>query len=213
MFKLMEEQKSNRILIADDHEMLLELFSLYLQSSSGNDVVTVNTLDEALAVIRDDAPFSLALLDWNMPGMLGVHGLRRVMSAIDPAPVAILTAEISPRAVNEVLAAGAAGIVLKASGIRSLNSAIDLMLNGERYLPVDMLIAQRDIEDRGCDTLSAKEMEVLREIAKGRRNKEICGDLQLALPTVKMYISALCRKLGAKNRLHATVIARDLGIL
>ena len=65
----------------------------------------------------------------------------------------------------------------------------------------------------GTDELTPREMMILTEISKGKRNKEICADLQLALPTVKMHVSALCRKLRAKNRLHATVLARDLGLI
>ncbi|MEN9408770.1 MAG: hypothetical protein RL216_744 [Pseudomonadota bacterium] len=213
LFPMTRDDQKVRIMIADDHEMVLEVFRLYLQSNTSFEVTTANTLDEALAATREQGPFSLSLLDWNMPGMQGVQGLRRALQLADSNPVGIITGDISRKGVDEVLAAGAAGIVLKSSGIRSLTNAIGLMLNGERYLPFNLMVAQRDNDDRKSDALTPKELQVLSEIAKGRRNKEICAELQIAMPTVKMHITAICRKLEAKNRLHATVVARDLGIL
>lgn len=213
MFAMTREDQKVSILIADDHEMLLEVFRLYLQSGPQYEVSTANTLEDALAATREHGPFDLTLLDWNMPGMQGVNGLRRALQLAKARPVGIITGDISPKAVDEVLAAGASGIIMKSSGIRSLTNAIGLMLNGERYLPFDLMIAQRESDERTNDALTPKEKQVLTEIAKGRRNKEICAELQLALPTVKMHITAICRKLGANNRLHATVVARDLGIL
>jgi len=202
-----------KVLLADDHEMLLDVFTLFLQGTSLYEVTTAKRFEEAASHIQRCGAPDLTVLDWNMPGMQGVQGLRRALQLADSNPVGIITGDISRKGVDEVLAAGAAGIVLKSSGIRSLTNAIGLMLNGERYLPFNLMVAQRDNDDRKSDALTPKELQVLSEIAKGRRNKEICAELQIAMPTVKMHITAICRKLEAKNRLHATVVARDLGIL
>lgn len=202
-----------RLLLADDHEMLLEMFALYLRKNHAFTVETARTFDEAAQKLQTEDPFDVTLLDWNMPGMHGVTGLKRALQLTGGRPVGIITGEALPKVIDETVAAGAAGIVLKSSGVRSLVNALNLILSGERYLPFDLVMRRADPIEESNDTLTKREMLILTEIAKGKRNKEICSDLQLALPTVKMYVSSLCRKLGAKNRLHATVIARDLGLM
>ncbi|MBU9698761.1 response regulator transcription factor [Rhodobacteraceae bacterium HSP-20] len=202
-----------RLLLADDHEMLLEMFALYLRKNHAFTVETARTFDEAAQKLQTEDPFDVTLLDWNMPGMHGVTGLKRALQLTGGRPVGIITGEALPKVIDETVAAGAAGIVLKSSGVRSLVNALNLILSGERYLPFDLVMRRADPNEESNDTLTKREMLILTEIAKGKRNKEICSDLQLALPTVKMYVSSLCRKLGAKNRLHATVIARDLGLM
>ncbi|MBU9699156.1 response regulator transcription factor [Rhodobacteraceae bacterium HSP-20] len=202
-----------RLLLADDHEMLLEMFAIYLRTNHDFEVVTARSFDEAVERIEAEGPFDVALLDWNMPGMHGVAGLKRALQLQGGRPVGIITGEALPKVIDETVAAGAAGIVLKSSGVRSLVNALNLILSGERYLPFDLVMRRADPNEESNDTLTKREMLILVEIAKGKRNKEICADLRLALPTVKMHVSSLCRKLGAKNRLHATVIARDLGLI
>lgn len=202
-----------RLLLVDDHEMILEVFAMFLTNASTFEVTTARSFDEAVTRIQKDGPFDITLLDWNMPGMHGIVGLKRAIQMLDGRPVGIITGEPTPKIVDEAVAAGVAGIVLKSSGVRSLVNALNMIASGERYLPFDLLVRRSDPEVKAGDELSPKELVILREIAKGKRNKEICADLRLALPTVKMHVSSLCRKLGAKNRLHATVLARDLGLI
>lgn len=206
--------QKKRLLLADDHEMLLEVFTLFLQGSAQFEVATAKSFDEAAAQLQQAGPFDVTLLDWNMPGMQGIVGLKRAIQVSQGRPVAIITGEATPKIIDEVVTAGAAGLVLKSSGARSLVNALNMIVSGERYLPFDMLMQRKaQVAAEGTDELTPREMMILTEISKGKRNKEICADLQLALPTVKMHVSALCRKLRAKNRLHATVLARDLGLI
>ena len=202
-----------RLLLADDHEMILEVFAMFLANASTYEVTTARNFDEAVARIQKDGPFDITMLDWNMPGMHGIVGLKRAIQLSEGRPVGIITGEPTPKIVDEAVSAGVAGIILKSSGVRSLVNALNMIASGERYLPFDLLVRRNDPEVKAGDELTPKELLILREIAKGKRNKEICADLRLALPTVKMHVSSLCRKLGAKNRLHATVLARDLGLI
>lgn len=201
-----------RVLIADDHAMILELFSLYVGARSGHAVTVARDLNEAAALIEEQGPYDVTLLDWNMGGMHGVGGLKKILDMAGGRPVGILTGEITPKGITEALSAGASGIVLKSQGARSLLNAIQMMATGERYVPFDLMMNRKTVRAKDT-TLTDKEMQVLAELADGRRNKEICAELQLALPTVKMHVLSICRKLNAKNRLHATVVARDLGLL
>jgi DNA-binding NarL/FixJ family response regulator len=97
--------------------------------------------------------------------------------------------------------------------MRTLVNALNMILSGERYLPFELAMRRADQDNETGSALTKREELILLELSRGKRNKEICADLQLALPTVKMHVSAVCRKLGAKNRLHASVIARDLGLI
>lgn len=203
-----------KVLLADDHEMLLDVFTLFLQGTSLYEVTTAKRFEEAASHIQRCGAPDLTVLDWNMPGMHGVVGLKRAIQLCRDRPVAIITGEATPKLIDEVVSAGASGIILKSSGARSLVNAMNMMCSGERYLPFDLLVQRKSqVEQEGRDELTPREMLILTEISKGKRNKEICSDLQLAMPTVKMHVSAICRKLGAKNRLHATVLARDLGLI
>ena len=171
---------------ADDHEMILGMFDVYLSQVAGMLVVTARDLDEADALIQSQGPFDVVLLDLNMPGMNGVTGLRRAIRHNQGRPVCIITGNPTPRMQDEIMQAGASGIVLKTTAVRSLANAIRFMHSGEIYLP----------------------MELMRQSA----NKEIANEMQLAEPTIKMHVTAICRKLGAKNRTQAVVMARDLGL-
>ncbi|WP_435256766.1 response regulator transcription factor [Thioclava sp. FR2] len=202
------------VLIVDDHEMILEMFAMYLEGAAGMSVTTARNLDEGLERIDENGPYDVVLLDLNMPGMNGVAGLRRAIKANDGRPVAIITGSPSPRMLDEIMNTGASGIILKTTAVRSLANAIRFMHSGEQYMPLE-LVRERQTTSRTVrhGQLSEKEMTVLSFLAEGKQNKEIANDLQLAEPTVKMHVTSICRKLGAHNRTQAVVMARDLGIV
>lgn len=201
-----------RILIADDHEMILGMFDVYLSQVAGMRVVTARDLDEADALIQSQGPFDVVLLDLNMPGMNGVTGLRRAIRHNQGRPVCIITGNPTPRMQEEIMQAGASGIVLKTTAVRSLANAIRFMHSGEIYLPMELMRHPANGADTQKGKLTDKEQIVLRYLTEGRQNKEIANEMQLAEPTIKMHVTAICRKLGAKNRTQAVVMARDLGL-
>ncbi|MCU0815014.1 MAG: response regulator transcription factor [Cypionkella sp.] len=202
------------VLIVDDHEMVLEMFAMYLEGSADMSVTTARHLDEGLDRIAEHGPFDVVLLDLNMPGMNGISGLRRAIKANDGKPVAIITGSPSPRMLDEIMNSGASGIILKTTAVRSLANAIRFMHSGEHYMPLE-LVRERQVASRTVrhGQLSDKEMTVLSFLAQGKQNKEIANDLQLAEPTVKMHVTSICRKLGAQNRTQAVIMARDLGLV
>ena len=95
-----------RILIADDHEMVLDVFAMYLSSAPDLEVTTTKTLDEAVDRIVESGPFDVVLLDLNMPGMNGVAGLRKAIKMNGGKPVAIITGNPTPRMLDEIMNAG-----------------------------------------------------------------------------------------------------------
>lgn len=204
-----------RVLIADDHEMVLDMFAMYLTRAAGMEVTTAKSLDEAVDIIVAEGPFDVVLLDLNMPGMNGVIGLKRAIKQNGGNPVAIITGTPTPRMLDEIMNAGSSGIVLKTTAARSLANAIRFMHSGEQYMPLELMRGSAQAASRNVrnGNLSDKEMTVLSYLAEGKQNKEIANELQLAEPTVKMHVTAICRKLGAQNRTQAVIMARDLGLV
>jgi two-component system, NarL family, nitrate/nitrite response regulator NarL len=208
-----EGKTKKRVLIADDHEMLLDVFSIYLSNAGDYQVSTVKTFDDAVVLLQGEEKFDVVLLDWNMPGMHGINGLKRALQICDSKPVGIITGDPSPKMIDEAVSSGAAAVILKSSGVRTLLNALNVVCSGDRYLPFELIMNRQTVKEDGSDKLTPRELLILRDLARGKRNKEICHEHKLAMPTVKMHVSAILRKLSASNRLHAIVLARDLGLV
>jgi DNA-binding NarL/FixJ family response regulator len=198
-----------RILIADDHELLRDVLRSYLEAEGGFTVDTVGDLPAALVRIAEAAPpYDLAVLDYGMPGMDGYAGLDKALAASFGRPVALMSGLAPPGVTERVLAGGAAGYLPKTLPARSLVNAIRFMAAGEVYMPID-LHRPSQAPDRASGGLSPRERQVLAGLCAGQANKEIARDLDLREPTIKLHVKLICRKLGAKNRTHAAMIARE----
>lgn len=201
-----------RILIADDHELLRDVLRSYLEAAGQFTVDTVANLPEALKAIdaanAEAAPFDLVVLDYGMPGMDGYRGLEQAIASGKGQRVALMSG-LSPAGVaDKVIAVGAAGYLPKTLPARSLVNAIRFMAAGETYMPIDL---HRPSQEAPVETggLSPRERQVLAGLCAGQANKEIARDLDLREPTIKLHVKLICRKLGAKNRTHAAMIAHE----
>ncbi|GHH03116.1 response regulator transcription factor [Pseudodonghicola xiamenensis] len=201
------------VLVADDHAMVLEMIELFLSSLPELTVQTAQSLDEALELIKREGSFDITLLDLHMPGMNGVEGLTRAIKANNGHPVAILTGNPTQRNVDDILKAGAAGIVLKTTHMRTLANAIRFMAAGEQYVPHELTVDRSPAHLAAETPLSEKETLVLSYLVEGLPNREIAEALGLAEPTIKMHVRSICGKLGVKNRTQAVIKAKDLGIV
>lgn len=198
-----------RILIADDHELLRDVLRSFLEGEGGFTVETVGTLPEALEQIAAaDAPFDLVLLDYGMPGMDGYSGLDRAIAASAGKPVALISGLAPPGVAERVLSGGAAGYLPKTLPARSLVNAIRFMAAGETYMPINLYRPSPTVEPSPSG-LSRRELEVLAGLCSGHANKEIARDLNLREPTIKLHVKTICRKLDARNRTLAAMIARE----
>lgn len=190
--------------------MVRELMATFLSSQGNVDVLAASSLGEALEITDSQDPLDLILLDYQMPGMNGLDGLQQMIAASKGAPVALITGSISKSLAEAAIEAGAVGYVPKTLKPKALASAAQLMVAGEIYAPFNLMTQQ---DDAGSELLTDREMDVLRGICKGQSNKEIALNHSLHEATVKLHAKTLCRKLAAKNRTHAAMIARDLGLV
>ncbi len=199
-----------RILIADDHDLVREAIGAFLIAEGDCEVVTVGTLTEAIKVVKEQGAFDLVMLDYNMPGMNGLEGLQKMIAANEGNPVAILSGTTTKTLAEEAFSLGAAGFVPKTLGAKSMISAARFMVAGEIYAPFNFMQKK---DDASGDLFTNRELEVLHGICRGQSNKEIARDHNLQEATVKLHAKTLSRKLGAKNRTHAAMIARDRNLL
>ena len=205
--------KQIRILVADDHEMILDVARMYLDQQGDMSVVTVPDLDAALNAFREEGPFDIVILDYQMPGMDGLAGLQKMVALAGDHPVAIITGNATRNLMNQSLDAGAAGIISKSLPMRSLANSIRFIHSGETYMPLHLMHDEPKKGAAESGPLSGREMTVLGHLGEGRKNKEIASTLGLSEGTVKMHVMSICRKLEATNRTQAVVIARDMGLL
>ena len=203
-----------RILIADDHDLLGETLSMFLASEGRIDTALASTLDDALDIIQGEKKFDLIMLDYSMPGMAGLNGLKRAMEASGGSPVALMSGIASRSVAEEALALGAAGFVPKTLAAKTLVNAVRFMAMGEKYAPIDFMTAGDPTVAPNplAQKLSRRELQVLEGLSKGKSNKEIARDLDLQEPTIKLHVKTLYRKIGAANRTQAALIAKEEGL-
>ncbi|MEM1344949.1 MAG: response regulator transcription factor [Pseudomonadota bacterium] len=202
-----------RVLIADDHDLVRDTLSAFLAREDDLQVTTAGDFTAAARTIETEGPFDLVLLDYTMPGMDGLGSIGAARALNGERPVALMSGTATRQVAQDALAAGAAGFVPKTLAAKSLVNAVRFMLAGEVYAPPELMRAPApEPANPLAERLSARELQVLEGLCQGHSNKEIARHLDLQEVTVKLHVKTLCRKIEARNRTHAAMIAKESGL-
>nr|WP_314584272.1 response regulator transcription factor [uncultured Pseudomonas sp.] len=211
-----------KILIADDHPLFREaIHNVISDGFPGSEVMETEDLDSAMALTKGNDDLDLILLDLNMPGMHGLNGLINLRNEAPTIPVVIVSAEQDKQVVLQAITYGAVGFITKSSPRKQMTEAIEQILNGNVYLPSDIIRSQKSTARRSnndaphfppelLQALTRKQLLVLERMTKGDSNKQIAYSLAIAETTVKAHVSAILRKLNVHNRVQAILSAGDI---
>ncbi|WP_428926217.1 LuxR C-terminal-related transcriptional regulator [Marinibacterium sp. SX1] len=203
-----------RILIADDHSLLRDTLQVFLDGEGSFETITVASYAEAETLVAEGPAFDLVLLDYTMPGMNGLDGLKLMLSRDNAKRVALISGTASRDIADEALATGAAGFLPKTLSAKSVVNAVRFMAMGEQYAPLEFMRAEEDEtpDHPLAERLSRRELQVLECLTQGKSNKEIARELDIREPTVKLHVKKLYRKINANNRTQAAMIAKEAGL-
>ncbi len=200
-----------RVLIVDDHPLLREGVMAVLANEADVRVVAeASNGREAVEAFRTLRP-DIVLMDIQMPEMNGIDAIAEIRSEAPNARIVVLTTYKGDVNALRALRAGAVGYLLKGQLRTELVQTIRAVHAGGRRIPAE--IAADLAAHLGEDSLSEREIQVLRSVAQGNSNKRVAAHLGVSEETVKAHMKSIVSKLSANDRTHAVTIALRRGIL
>ena len=209
-----------RLVLADDHPVVLTGLEQLL-ALEDDFVVLARCADgeEALRVVREHRP-DVLVLDLHMPVKDGLAVLRELHGERLPARVVILTASLGTHDVLEAIRLGARGVVLKDMApdllvrcIRTVHAGGQWLERGLATAALNRLLEGEASARRAADLLTPRELELVRMVARGLRNKEIARELDITEGTVKIHLHNIYRKVGVDSRVALTLYAQERDLL
>lgn len=207
----MQDSKSIRVLIANDHIMTREGLATVISRRKDMEVVAqTEDASNLLEIVRGSSP-DVVLIDLMLDGTDTLDVIRRVRDRFPKIAVLVFSNYEGSEDIYRALRAGAKGYLLKNVSDSELVEAIKGVHSGRRHISTE--IAVRLAERMDHSTLTAREQEVLLLIVKGKSNKEIADHLQITEATVKYHVNGILMKLGVSDRTQAATAALLRGIV
>jgi DNA-binding NarL/FixJ family response regulator len=207
----MTHAQSIRILSVEDHPVFREGLATIIGSQRDMCLVAqAANAAEAMEEFRLHRP-DITLMDLRLPGTNGTDTLIAMRGEFPRAHIIMLTSSDSDGEIQRAMRAGASAYILKSMPKDELLNVVRAVHAGRRHIPPE--VAARLAEHLGDEDLTSRELEVLRFIRDGYRNKQIADQMTIAESTVNFHIKNLVDKLGANDRTHAVTIALRRGLL
>lgn len=207
----MSDGASINVFSVDDHPLLREGLSALINSQP--DMILVHQASSGIEAIRKFRSFQpdVTLMDLRLPDMSGIDALIAIRTEFPAAQIIMLTTFEGDVEIQRALEAGARGYLLKSMPPESLANAIRRVHAGKKEIPAE--VAANLAQYYSDDMLTPREIDVLRHIAGGNRNRDIGEKLFISEETVKAHVKHIMEKLGASDRTQALAIAVRRGII
>jgi len=209
-----------RLVLADDHPLILDALAGLLRSADGFEIVAACASGaEAVKAVRQHRP-DILILDLRMPDQDGLDVLRSLAGESLPTRTILLTATIEESEMLEAVRLGVCGVLLKEMASASVAQCVRMVHSGERWLEkrsaarmIEKLARREAGAREAAAILTPREQEIVVLIGRGLRNKEIAARLSIREQTVKVHLSHVYAKLGVDGRLALLRYAEDKGLL
>lgn len=206
-----------KAIVADDHPLFRSAMKQAISQVLGDVIHEAACLEETLGILEQHPDTELVFLDLNMPGNEGLTGLSRLRHAYPDVLVVIVSAEENPQLIRKAIDLGSSGYIPKSTPLPQIAEAVELVLDGEQWVPEDMLAQlEKETSDdtsefaRKLELLTPHQFTVLKMMADGLLNKQIAYELGVKETTIKQHGSAILRKLGLNNRTQAGVLFKQV---
>ncbi|MEQ8314882.1 MAG: response regulator transcription factor [Gammaproteobacteria bacterium] len=209
-----------RILLVDDHDLFREGLKFLLPVLDDSiEFVEADSFESAQQA-SGDLDIDLILLDYYMPGVVGLDALKQFREEYESAMVVVVSGEEDPKVIRAAIENGASGYIPKTSSKEELEKALRIILAGGTYLPNQNIDKHESPVDSQVmpgvnelyTKLSPRQYEVLMKVIQGKANKVIARELLISDQTVKTHLSQAFKILDVKNRTEAVYIAAKLGM-
>jgi DNA-binding NarL/FixJ family response regulator len=201
-----------KVLIADDHRLMLEAVRAALEEDGDFEVVGVTSDSTKVLTLVAGLKPDVLVLDVRMPQMDGITCLKRVRARFPETAVVMLSASEDAGILREAIEHGAAAFVLKHIDPRDLGGVLRQALDGTVFQSAG-IFADAGMAVAASAGLTSKEHEILNLLSSGMSNQQIAIKLWVAEQTVKFHLTNIYRKLDVKNRTAAITKARSLGLI